>query len=1800
MIPSTNFDRTYITNIQSNIEPQIYEKIEEIIFHCNHIDGSVALRKILPTLLENFHLFSEEKHRQFKENIMAHLLSFAEIVEQQKLAMMMANWYVNKLEKDIDSEETRLPYTLQAMHYFSKAIQIGNYANDPLIKEIHKQTSRLFFEMISSQHQLKVVQKDLNALTKNVASDDYWAFEIFERHMDRFHHLKHFCTESKDFELIKIFFGCAIKSINNVLTRPQLEKYSSSSEKIKRGLECVYQLPEQMLTQKYGEALSTYRLIYNSIDFSKKLAPKEIRSFQESAIKSFRDFFKILVDDALIILGPPPSIYQKMRHLPPCRFEILAMGSLGREEVCPYSDLEFIIIIENCEAFHYFKKLVQIFEIQIASLGETSTNNPVFTCIHKKNPSGFHIDSSPSLNAQLIQTPSELAKLQINPFKEFQTIEYTALRTNSLYTSDSTHSLFESYQIALKECLEYCREERAYEFLTWHYADYQANWKHPFNPKESQVNIKKQFVVPLYYLLGDLALYFGISETNTIDIICKLVEGGCLTKESGGLLQECVSALYTMRIRLHLHYKEQKEEASCTSSDLEFLTLTKNEIALLEKTYWLVLQPLYSSLGSILKKVETSNKPAINFKDFFKNIDFLHEVFENNFFHLSIPLIKQMALHFCQIGVPLETHRNYFFHLSEHPQEFLRERYFNTLEKNLKGEDKESILHTLMNIPNLSGLRLSFSRELKYLEAAFNKISDKLQEGKASVAMTCSASPLIPRYLKSLVVEKILDGLDIKKLYQDSAHKVCRFEYDGYDLHLKQKPTHPMMEYAIHNLTSRIAGKITPPSLLVRFNVLTTQGQKHYPVLISKTISGKNLSDEWRRVKPNASYTWNLLCAILTRPLDGRFSNYILDDELNLFCVDNDYSFVELMTDAYFPKNQFCSALFSILPLETTLDETVLNEFAKLNSYAIILSWIEDIILKEKEYKALFSKHEETERLFTEDKNNAFTPSILFQPGALTNLHVQFWSLQQAICLALEKKQVVTSGFLLQELIDLTNGSIGTLIHKAYDNHHNQLDAKERLKQATSRISETSLTSVQLHKAQRIDPTTKKIENGDYSPEKAKEEFLATVLNSESQYAKVKENQKEIVIHAQFKQLKNDPIREEKALQALSQIFKRLAKNVPITLIFSHSYTMTATSLASFLNENVVNLELSHCSNLKNDTISLIQKQCTQLKRLSIKGCAGITSISGTYWYPILSFGKLEELDVSDCHLLQSLKLDAPLLNILCMENTPNLKVFENKKIFLAAIKQEAHLLQYSAEILKKDQEFILDAVEQNGATILYADESLKKDREFTKTAIIQNGSVLHYIDASFSKNRFFVIEAIKQNPCAFKFADKIFKKDRDFIFAVIKQNGGVLEYVDANLKLDVDFVLTAVTLNASTFKFVITSLKMDRNFVLAAVALNGLALEFTDESFKNDKEVILVAVKQNEAALKFADESFKKDRDFVLAAVTLNAANFEFAHESLKTDKDFVLSVVKQNAAALSYADKSLKSEKGFYIAAVKQDGLALQFSGLSYDKEIVMAAVEQNGLALKYANQELKINKEVVLAAVRENGLALQYAYARFTLYASSSDYSFFTKSDNFSTKNKNINENLNKDKEVVFAAISQNGLALLYADASFKKNKKFVLAAVKQKGSALRHADKELRKDKDFVLAAMQENVGAFLGSDKCLREDREFILEAIELESLVLKYIDMKLLEDHEFMLAAIKRNAVAFESSHLELKNDDKFLFDAIEANIEVLKHIDHKLLTDRDFVLAATKRNSKVLEYVDKCFSKDQEIVLAASIHERS
>ena len=88
-----------------------------------------------------------------------------------------------------------------------------------------------------------------------------------------------------------------------------------------------------------------------------------------------------------------------------------------------------------------------------------------------------------------------------------------------------------------------------------------------------------------------------------------------------------------------------------------------------------------------------------------------------------------------------------------------------------------------------------------------------------------------------------------------------------------------------------------------------------------------------------------------------------------------------------------------------------------------------------------------------------------------------------------------------------------------------------------------------------------------------------------------------------------------------------------------------------------------------------------------------------------------------------------------------------------------------------------------------------------------------------------------------------------------------------------------------------------------------------------------------------------------------------------------------------------------------------------------------------------------------------------------------------------------NLINDREVVLAAVNNDGRALGFASDNLRNDRDVVLAAVRDYGYTLLFASPEIRAERDVVLAAVNNYGRALLFASDELRADKELVINAI---------------------------------------------------------------------------------------------------------
>ena len=60
-----------------------------------------------------------------------------------------------------------------------------------------------------------------------------------------------------------------------------------------------------------------------------------------------------------------------MKNEPPCDFSVVGIGSLGRGEATPFSDLEYLFLVKDAKQKSYFEQLAVMTYFIIGALRET-------------------------------------------------------------------------------------------------------------------------------------------------------------------------------------------------------------------------------------------------------------------------------------------------------------------------------------------------------------------------------------------------------------------------------------------------------------------------------------------------------------------------------------------------------------------------------------------------------------------------------------------------------------------------------------------------------------------------------------------------------------------------------------------------------------------------------------------------------------------------------------------------------------------------------------------------------------------------------------------------------------------------------------------------------------------------------------------------------------------------------------------------------------------------------------------------------------------------------------------------------------------------------------------------------------------------------------------------------------------------------------------------------------------------------------------------------------------------------------
>lgn len=228
----------------------------------------------------------------------------------------------------------------------------------------------------------------------------------------------------------------------------------------------------------------------------------------------------------------------------PCAYCWVGLGSFGRSEILPYSDIEYLWLFdcEDLSVRWYFWALDKFIQAQIYCLNE---------------PKGLLPDQYTEVSQAEGTTellPHSMKSIQKSFSTACQSPEgvYTQIISNlqgKIIHGDV--SLWQTHRMAL---LKNNLTDLFQKILFVSVEEYQKVWEKETN-KSSRLNVKSGYGYFIIYLAVMLKFYHQIEGTTTSDIYEHLIKSGNLNKDLGEQLIRSVLEIQTLRYRTHHYYK---------------------------------------------------------------------------------------------------------------------------------------------------------------------------------------------------------------------------------------------------------------------------------------------------------------------------------------------------------------------------------------------------------------------------------------------------------------------------------------------------------------------------------------------------------------------------------------------------------------------------------------------------------------------------------------------------------------------------------------------------------------------------------------------------------------------------------------------------------------------------------------------------------------------------------------------------------------------------------------------------------------------------------------------------------------------------------------------------------------------------------------------------------------------------------------------------------------------------------------------------------------------------------------------
>lgn len=364
---------------------------------------------------------------------------------------------------------------------------------------------------------------------------------------------------------------------------------------------------------------------------------------------------------------------------------------------------------------------------------------------------------------------------------------------------------------------------------------------------------------------------------------------------------------------------------------------------------------------------------------------------------------------------------------------------------------------------------------------------------------------------------------------------------------------------------------------------------------------------------------------------------------------------------------------------------------------------------------------------------------------------------------------------------------------------------------------------------------------------------------------------------------------------------------------------------------------------------------------------------------------------------------------------------------------------------------------------------------------------------------------------------------------------------------------------------------------------------------FKENEECAMLAIMCNEKLFPIIPEEFRNNKLFVLKALNLMKSFtlcFKLLSQELQNDIEIILESLPKDTYVYTNLSEKMKRKKKIIFRSIETK----QYEFSIKDRDLLLKLIKIQPSVFKYASNELCDDEEIVKQVFLNLDKSFTYNFtgivserllnrkdiALLILPWCPEEYMI-------------ISDTLRKDKDIILSVFSSSVKFALNLQSipceKLREDRDIILAAVKQNGLVLHSLSEKFRDDKEIVLAALTENPLAYLNASERLQEDEEVKKFSCKILSIRFQLQGFEIYDEKAILESFTRADNLPYYYNTIPKKylNED-FVFRLCEILPETVKSVQSEFKTEKLCSMVG-KTNLYYIRYIPKIYRRNREFI---------